>query len=170
MAKTNFKFDRKGVDDLQAKIKSIGEGLTNSQAKRLGKKIVSLMKKLIRRGVSPMLRRAGSRAQRFPKYKNPKRYPGKLKPHSPVNLKLDGDFLRDLSASSEAVSRPKGFGALIFYSTELSQKKESGHRTGQNSQPKRPTIPSRTGETFAPKIQKEITKFVNQAISKKTKG
>jgi hypothetical protein len=104
------------------------------------------MKAMIAGGKSPITGRA------FPKYKNPARYPGRRKPSTPVNLRLSGAFLTDLTGKAFA-KRREGVGIKVSYRTALSNKKEEGHRDGVNKQPKRPTIPEGNEEFAAPLLR-----------------
>lgn len=114
------------------------------------------MKSLIGSGRSPIKGRG-----RFPRYKNPKKYPGSRKSDSPVNLRLTGDFLDDLTYDTNPSG--DGYTTDIGYFTEESRKKEEGHRAGANGQPKRPTIPARN-ETFVNQIREEILKIYEKRI------
>lgn len=136
------------------KLKQMIEGLKKPIDKRtaesLGTQVVIQMRKLIAAGISPI-----KSVGRFPRYKNPKRYPGDRKAKSPVNLKLSGDFLDALQP--EVSPGPAGYQVTIGYEGKREELKEQGHREGANGQPSRPTIPSkRLGEEFAATIERII--------------
>lgn len=79
----------------------------------------------------------------------------------PVNLKLTGDFLRDLSSKIRSI---KGsYVTDIGYSNEKQKKKEQGHRESAGGQPSRPTIPT-TQEGFAQRIQRIISSVYREHI------
>ncbi len=128
----------------------------------MGNLVVSEMLSLIGSGKSPIAGKG-----KFPKYKNPKKYPGKKKPHSPVNLELTGQFLSSLD--SRVFKKGKGWGVEIGYTNDLAAKKEQGHREGANGQPKRPTIP-KGKQTFAKPIQSVINEIVLEHIQEIKKG
>lgn len=121
--------------------------LSKSQVQDIGEGTVSLMKSQISKGISTI---AGG--GRFPAYKNPARYPGKLKRQRPVNLYLTGDMLAALTVKADS---PRAFTLGYFESSEAI--KEHGHRDGANGQPRRPTIPEGS-EEFNQTIQRQITR------------
>lgn len=151
-----------GTRQLRIRLNKLKKPIDRPTAKRGGESIVSQMKGLIRIGVSPIQGKG-----RFPRYKNPKRYPGKRKSKRPVNLKLTGQFLRSLV--SKAVSGTGGFAIQVEYNNALANKKEDGHRKGQNKQPKRPTIPQ-GNEKFSPSVLKGVIKIFEQRIQRIING
>lgn len=137
--------------------------LTRTEAAEVGARAVSAMKDLISGGQSPIQGKG-----RFPAYKNPEKYPGKKKPHSPVNLRLTGEMLDSLGFVVLPEPGGKGFSVSIGYNSVQSTLKESGHREGVNGQPKRPTIPDATrGERFASSVLDAMRKVVLDAIRKR---
>lgn len=156
MAKFTAKIDEKSIAAIQRKLQDLANPIGQRDAKAIGLSVVSQMKSLISKGISPM-KGSGFRAK-FPAYKNPDRYPGRRKSKTPVNLKLSGKFLANLKA--RAVKVRKGFGVSIGYRAGKQQKKEKEHREGFKGQPKRPTIPSQSGETFAIKVQQVYLKHI----------
>lgn len=130
-----------------------------------GRTTVREMKRLILGGFSP-IQGPGIR-RNFAPYKNPTRYPGSRKPHSPVNLKLTGEFLKDLTFNTKSVK--SGYAPVIFYNSTDSQKKEQGHREGARGQPKRPTIPTRSGQSLRDNIVDELTEVVQDRLDEVTK-
>jgi len=144
-------------------LKDIKKPINKETAEEMGEVIVDEMKRLIATGQSPIKGNG-----RFPKYKDPKKYPGKQKAKSPVNLELSGDFLDDLA--SRPVTDPFGYAAEITYKGKKSQDKELGHREGANDQPKRPSLPSKSGEDFVQVIKTKVTKIIRDRILSVLKG
>lgn len=157
------RLDTRASQLVKDKLKALERPVTRADAQDIARESLSEMKALIAAGVSPV-KGAGLPA-RFPRYKNPKRYPGRRKPVTPVNLYLTGAMLADLTA--RVVSSAAGFAAEIGYSTSKSKAKERGHREGANGQPIRPTIPqASSGETFATSIQQVYLKYLASAIDR----
>lgn len=151
------------------KVKKLERKLKRQNYDSVGDVIISDMKNLIRKGISPI--RGGGR---FPRYKREndadgypntvrKRFPGKRK--RPVNLKLSGAFLKALK--SKTISTGRKLEIEIGYFDPKEAIKEDGHREGANTQPKRPTIPIKT-EEFALSIQQsaddEVVRVVKRAL------
>lgn len=157
------KIDAKQLSFLKSKLENLKKPVEKSDATEIGQKVTEEMKNLISKGISPILSEG-----RFPGYKNPEKYPGKLKNKRPVNLKLSGDFLNALTFKE--VTSKSGFATQIFYKGESEDLKEKGHREGANGQLKRPTIPQR-GEEFAARIKRLYSKIykdrINQILKKK---
>ena len=131
----------------------------------MGKSIISEMKNLISKGVSPILGRG-----RFAGYK--KSYKKAIsrgrgdfrsKRPRPVNLKLSGKFLKALKFQLRKGAKFPSLRIGFFKKTEL--QKERGHRAGQNKQRKRPVVPQGK-EQFAARIQR-IIKVELDKIAKK---
>lgn len=160
------KLDQRALKAVQDKIEGVREAFDAEHAKQTGEQVVALMKELIAKGISPIQGEG-----RFPAYKHQgvkgkypdsakKRYPGKR--DRPVNLFLSGSFL---SALKSKVYKSKwGYGFEIGYFDEREAKKERAHASGENGQPRRPTIPTR-GEGFAVSIQRYIFARYQNAIS-----
>lgn len=161
----SFKWSMSGTDALKKKLESLKAGLTKAEANQVGIEAKKAIRELISSGESPV--RGGGFATRFPGYKNPKRYPGKRKPHSPVNLKLTGKFLRGLS--HEVTGTPGGYVVEIFYRGDEALKEE-GHRIGWNGQPKRPTLPTGRGERFAEFVQDAYLRVVFEVFRKRSRS
>lgn len=157
------RLDTRAVESVRKKLEDLQKPITQKDAKDIANQCLSEMKDLISRGKSPI---AGPGIDsNFPKYKNPKRYPGNKKPHSPVNLELTGKMLKDLKG--RAVEAGSGYAAEVYYSDAKQKIKEKGHREGANDQPKRPTIPiANLGETFAKSISRVYLKIFSEAVSK----
>ena len=159
-----FKFPTAAVDELGKRLENYQRGLDAEEARQVGRGIVENMKRIIAAGSSPI--RGSGIAARFAAYKDPAKYPGKRKPSSPVNLKLSGDFLKDLGYIVK--SGRKGYVAEVGYSTDKSIAKESGHREGVNGQPSRPTIPDYTrGEDFASSVIDAYRKVILAAFRRR---
>lgn len=154
------KIDVTEIGSLIERIILLGRGVNKSTADEVGKVIVNKIRSLTAKGISPIKGNA-----RFPAYKNPKRYPGRKKAKRPVNLRLSGLFMKSLSFKSKGRGN-KSATTDIFYDDKLSDLKESGHREGVNSQPKRPTLPQ-GDEKFSRRITDEITKIYKEALEKK---
>jgi hypothetical protein len=127
---------------------------TIAKKKELGDKLVTLIKATIALGQSPV-RDVG----RFIPYKNPARYPGPIKARSPVNLRLTGRMLNSLR--SEVIGGKLHVG--IWNNTEATKlaKLEAGEFPLAGP---RPVLPSREGEQFTVRIQREILKYVNKLV------
>lgn len=120
--------------------------------KQIGDEFTGQMIDIIQGGTSPVNGKA------FPKYKNPKKYPGKRKASRPVNLTLTGQMLDSLK--NEAVIGDT-FGLRIFYGNRKAQLKEQGHAEGHNGQPKRRTIPA-SNQSFS----KALINYFNKLITR----
>lgn len=147
---------------LQKALKDASKPIDQATAKRVGIDVVKAMKAQILNGNSPI-----EGDGKFPAYKNPKKYPGKLKSRSPVNLKLSGKFLNALKADVE--NGTYGQSTTIYYSGK-EQVKEQGHREEANRQPYRPTIPSEKNETFIKVIREIYLKLYQDRILDVLKG
>lgn len=169
----------KGIDaDKMAKkiqrqmLKKISENatpkiLTRSDLKELANIYIKEMKASIAKGISPIQGYA-----RFPKYKNPKKYPGGRKSAikkrypgkraRPVNLFLSGKFLRELDFRVQRRGAELKIGFFKKYGKTL----ERGHRLGVNGQPKRPIIPNRN-EDFTKRIKKVCTELYAKLLIKR---
>ena len=152
------RFDKAAFKKIVDKLDALQAPIRADEAQKMGTAVVREMKTLIAQGQSP-IRGNGS----FPRYKNPKKYPGKRKPHSPVNLKLSGDFLRDLK--HHVIKTRHGYGISVGFDSQLSRKKERGHREGANGQPERPTLPMPSlSEKFHSRVQAVYNEVILAAI------
>lgn len=158
------KFDLEISDALQKALGKAVKPIDEKTAKRVGIDVIEEMKSLISKGISPIQGNG-----KFPKYKNPARYPGKRKPRSPVNLKLTGKFLNALS--HRITQEDFGKGTELFFA-DKQDKKERGHREGANGQPERPIMPSVKGEKFTKIIRDLYTELYRERILEvlKSKG
>ena len=114
------KIDGVKLAALKKKLEMLKSPITKEDASEIGKQVITEMKDQISKGISPILGQG-----RFPAYKNPDKYPGKRKPKRPVNLKLSGNFLYDLTYRE--VKSKNGYATEIFYGSKESDLKESGH-------------------------------------------
>jgi hypothetical protein len=149
--------------DFLRMLKQLEEPIDRQTALDMGKAARDAMLKTIAEGVSPV-----QGFGKFPSYKRPERYPGKRKAHSPVNLRLNGDFLESLTFDAVG-GGSGGYTTHLFYENDQS-KKEEGHALGVNGQPKRPTLPVKQGQTFTRQILDEINSVVNDRLNKITNG
>ncbi len=132
--------------------------LNERETVTLARAWVEKIKEEIARGLSPLTRK------KFPKYKDPERYPGDRKAHAPVNLELSGDFLADLKVKN-VITSGKQIVVNLGYGSQKSRNKELGHRDGANGQPKRPTLPE-GNEDFSSFLNKELTAAYVKLIEK----
>lgn len=138
------------------------EPIDQDTAEVMAKVAIKEMKSLIAEGKSPIEGKG-----KFPAYKRPERYPGNRKAHSPVNLKLKGDFLDGLT--SKVKPDEYGYASEIFYESDQ-EIKEKGHAEGANRQPKRPTLPASKGQTFVSSIRLAFSKIAKERILRVLKG
>lgn len=121
----------------------------------IGETVISEMKKSLKVGVSPV---KGER--RLEPYVNPKSYPGKLKPRSPVNLELSGDMLDalDYKVSDGRVT------VGIFDGKEAV--KARAHNDGEGNMPRRHFMPTDKGDelnvTISQKVRDLFAKIMNR--------
>lgn len=142
--------------DLIKEIEKVGDlkNLSKRSLNKVGNELIAEMKDNIAKGISPITGR------RFPGYKKPSRYPGDQKPARPVNLKLSGEFLDDMTTDERSGSKPS---ITLYYKGKDSDDKERGHREGANGQPKRPTIPQGR-ESFSIGILTKIENILKKLI------
>lgn len=157
-----LKFDIVLSSQFNDALRKVVAPIDSTTAKNVGLYVTQEMETLISKGISPI-----QGDGKFPKYKNPKRYPGQRKPKSPVNLKLTQDFLNGLSYRIV----PSSFGSAteLFFGNNQ-EVKEKGHREGANGQPKRPILPSVKGETFTKLIRDLYTELYRERILEVLKG
>lgn len=130
--------------------------LKSQSLQRIGDTLIAEIKQRIASGISPIT------GKRFAAYKNPKRYPGKQKPKRPVNLWLSGDFIKSLRIRVKTGKNPM---LTVYFTKELSEDKERGHRDGAKGQPKRPIIPVGR-EGFADGILVAVRQVFRKVIDK----
>jgi hypothetical protein len=134
--------------------------IKNKDLKDAGKDGVSIIKKLVSKGISPI-----KGEQRYPGYKKPDSYPGDRKKRRPVNLKLSGKFLKQLVFKTRT---GRNASIRIGFFRDYGKTLEQGHREGANTQPKRPIIPTGDQE-FKPQIINAIKKRIVLALKKSFK-
>lgn len=140
-----------------------------SKRRRVPKRVLAEMGNTLREEMIDTIKRGVSPIEgdgRFPAYKNPSRYPDKVrdlfpnKRRRPVNLRLSGRFWDALTYKITGDSRLQ-FGRRSGPSIEVgfydrtNFLKERGHREGANGQPRRPIIPAR-GEAFSRRIVRKV--------------
>ena len=140
---------------LKEKIEDLKRPIRKVDAEEVGRMTILEMKKMITVGLSPI---RGNK--RFPRYKNPAKYPKNKKPRTPVNLTLTGDFLRALTYDTRPST--SGYATEIYYAGR-EDVKEQGHREGANGQPERPTVPMGK-EEFAVRIERVYARIYRDRI------
>lgn len=158
------------------------KSLKKSELQTIGDAVVEEMKVLIAKGISPIkgdgrfpaykwasaksvARKSGSKKKnvnrqfqnKYP-YSARKDFPAKRE--RPVNLKLSGNFLKNLIAKISNRTIEIGF------FEEPWTKYEQGHREGVNGQPPRPIIPI-PGEEFSPSIYRRLVKVIQSVFDRK---
>lgn len=163
MASFKIKFDKPRFEKLVRKLESITKDFIDQKTgNQIGFVAVKEMKALIARGITPI--RGGPVSGKFPAYKNKKKYPGKRKSATPVNLKLTGEFLDSLKYKWDRLTNKIGR-TLIFFDDEDQEAKEYGHRYGAKGQPKRPIMPfQNAGEKLAATIDAKIAKILRARL------
>ena len=167
-----------GVESFKIKLKKLKRPVSRGDADFAGKLMVREMKRLIEFGISPV--RGGGHKPKYRPYHgsykarikkrgiitvNGQKYAKSLRP---VNLRLTGDFLKDLKHRVEKGA--KGFEIAIGYRDNKQILKEEGHRKGTNNQRKRPTIPvPQKGEKFSPTVINKFREVVLRSIKKISK-
>jgi hypothetical protein len=161
-----FRLETAVNKSLQKKLEQLNDGvITQDDAEQIGRDMVTEMKDMISKGISPIKSVGRFAAYKDPNYGYPStvrdEYPDKAK--TPVNLKLSGNFMRALTSGVKKLGN--GFGIEIGYNNPIEQDKEKSHREGNRGQAKRPTIPIE-GEQFAQRIQNVLLKAVREKIKK----
>jgi hypothetical protein len=132
--------------------------LVKKQKKSLGEKMVQWIKDTIRIGQSPV-RGVG----RFIGYKNPLKYPGNLKPKSPVNLKKSGAMLKAMK--SRVINDEISVGIWDEKQSEILTYIEMG----VNMAGPRPVLPSKNEQfnvSIQRKLQSAFLNLVKNAVKK----
>jgi hypothetical protein len=149
---------KRDLENLKKELKKYEAPIDKKTADKIGRAVVQRIKDLVKVGLSPVK----GFPTRFPRYKNPDKYPGDRKNKSPVNLKLTGHMLKNLIF--QTAKRGKNYFVSVGYlRDDFAADKESGHREGVNAQPKRPTIPQGK-ETFREAILVEIQEIIEERI------
>lgn len=116
-------------------------------ANAIGRTVVEEAKEMISQGQSPV-RGHG----RFERYKDRNKYPGDLKPHRPVNLKLTGEMLAGLTFKRKDANTIE-----VGYLRASQKRKEIAgyHMSGTDNMAMRRTIPQE-GEEWAVSIMRAL--------------
>lgn len=142
--------------------------IPNYEFVQIGESFRDQMLQRISRGVSPINGKG-----RFPAYKNPENYPDRVrdrfpsKRRRPVNLRLSGEFLKNLDVRVRVTGSRTTELKIGFFDKE-SIDKERGHRNGANGQPKRPIIPQ-GNETFVKEMTDNLLEEVADAFDRAIK-
>jgi len=146
---------------LKKKLKELKQPIDSKTAKEIGKMLISEIRAMTEKGISPVRDGGVGGSARFTKYKNPKKYPGDKKRQRPVNLRLTGDMMKSLKY--DIVQNPKTGNDTDIYYSGNNYLKERGHREGVHGQPKRVTIP-KENEQFAVRILRQIKKIYGNRV------
>lgn len=131
--------------------------LSKSELDFLGNQVRSKVVQVISQGQSPIT----GWPSRFPGYKNPEKYIKSVKSNfpnkkaRPVNLKLSGEFLDSLYI--KGLKRGDENYLNVGFNGFENELKELGHREGVNGQPKRPIVPSESGEDYIAPIRRFLS-------------
>jgi len=136
---------------------------TRELQNELNKVIQADILPLIDKGLSPV---AGQRT--FTKYKNPKKYPGDLKPSNKPNLKLTGEMLSHYKAKSYNFDGLSGSMGIHRDASQRAKMLAGVHNSGDNKNvPMRPFIPKQgSGETYTAKITNSIRKAFRYVLGR----
>lgn len=156
--------------------------INNRDLLQVGENLIDEMKIAIEKGISPikeagrfpaykwagkkqLARKSGSKKKKVDRefsnkypYSAMKDYPQKKE--RPVNLKLSGEFLKNLKA--KVVNKILRIG---FFEGPW-DKYESGHREGVHGQPSRPIIPI-DGENFSNSVYRRLVKSLQSVFDSK---
>jgi len=144
--------------------KTIQKQFSNRQLETvLQSSIIPMIKDTIAKGLSPV---EGKRM--FDKYKNPKTYPGKLKPSNKANLFLSGDMLSEYKVKSGKEPLIMSFGIHDDAGRDIKARAKANN-SGTENIPARRFVPW-GGENYIRRITLEVKKAfayaLNQAINK----
>lgn len=147
-----------------SKFSDLVKGVSERElANELNKIVLQEILPLIDKGLSPV---AGQRT--FAKYKNPKKYPGDLKPSNKPNLRLTGEMLQNYRAKAQNRDGLSGTIGIHKDASQRSKLLSRVHNTGENKNiPMRPFIPKQSqGETFTAKITRSIRQAFGYVLSR----
>lgn len=181
--------------DLERELKKAGDDflnkISNEDKTEVGEAVISEMKSLIKKGISPI-----ADVGRFPAYKwagaantlraltknLPKgrrkaarekldalkrsKYPYNVQKEFPNKRERPVNLYLGGEFLDDLEPTPTRNGVSIGFSSKLSQEKERGHREGANGQPERPIIPQGR-EQFSPSIYRRIVDIVQKIVQKK---
>lgn len=158
--------------------------LSQRELMTIGNSAIEEMKKAIAKGLSPikgagrfpaylwagkksLARKSGAKKRKELNREFQNKYPYSVKnkfpdkKERPVNLKLSGEFLKNLKSMVEGRDLFIGFEEGSTWADY-----ESGHREGVHEQPKRPIIPQED-EQFSDSILRRLVKTVQSVFDKK---
>lgn len=166
-----YTYKQNQIDIQKARLEKIAEpDFTKALAKELGEIIVSAMKELISKGISPI--KGGGRYKGYKGGYKEKISAGKYagKGLKPVNLYLKGDQMNSLKANKTSVDKDKIKLEIGYGTNQKSWLKEKGHREGYNGQEKRPSIPEGNEEfssVIRQKVRQRVADFLLKSLKKK---
>ena len=151
------------MGDVQFKMKDISKLIQKDELDKLAGQILLLVLQNTAAGIAS----TSSTQRRYEKYKDKTKYPAKLKPSRPVNLRLTGKMLDSLEAN---VSTDKD-GAHIYLNFKDADQaaKYTTHHNGLRGVPQRQILPYKRGEKFSKVVEKEILKGFDKLVSKSLK-
>ncbi len=152
-----LKIRKKALDDTIRTLESLNNPVDKRTAESAAKAAVAEMKRLISKGKSPI---SGVNFKKLSKKYADREKGGDTTP----NLNLSGKFLQSLWGRSAKIGG--AWVSRISYNTNLSKKKESGHREGVNGQPKRPTLPEE-GEKFKRSVMKAYMDAIRKGVKRR---
>lgn len=169
--RVTFSLNTKSLKKKLEKVKKSVRRLDQSDANNIAQAVVTDMKNLIKKGISPVKEVGRYQPYASQRDNDPRKYPRSVrkkhpsKRERPVNIKLSGQQLGALTSKTEQTSQ----GAQIkvgYLNSRLAQKKELGHASGVNNQPKRPTIPG-SNQNFQTSIVNKIIRLLRKAVLNK---
>ena len=134
-------------------LQRIDEVIAAEVMSNIGETVIRESKAMIAKGQSPV-----DGYGRFEKYKDPKKYPGKRKPASPVNLKLEGDMLDAYQYRRTAKTKLE-----VGVRDPKQAKKAHAHNEGTADIPQRRFIPGE-GESFAKPITRKVIDIIDRRM------
>ncbi len=135
---------------------AIEKFVTPGFAEEVGSAVVSEARELIAAGISPV-RGEG----RFERYKDRKKYPGKLKDARPVNLYLSGEMLDDGFGFRQKGEKSIEVG--MVKGSEERKKIASYHMDGTPTMAARPFVPQE-GQEWAVSIMRKIADLFQKRL------
>lgn len=135
--------------------KAIKSELESRRIKQVvANQVIEDIKDSVSKGISPV---RGNR--RFPRYKDPSKYPRDLKPQRPVNLELSGDMLNTLKF--KALS---GTSLSVGIMDREQAKKANAHQKGDGV-PQRKFLPTESGDQFTVTITRKLRDLYARILS-----
>jgi len=121
---------------------------------KVGDEVIKEIKTSLDAGVSPV-----REVRRYPRYKDPLKYPADQKPKLPVNLKLSGDMLAALEYWF------RGSRMWIGIRDPKQAVKAKAHQDGTEHLPQRRFLPTKDGEEFTVTITRKIRNLYAKILS-----